>query len=82
MDLWKLLESERGLLEEGIADNVAENAFVALVNIAFEVRCCSPAVEMDLWKLLDSERGLLEEGIADNVAENAFVALVNISFEV
>jgi hypothetical protein len=37
MDLWKLLESERGLLEEGIADNVAGNALVALVDIAFEV---------------------------------------------
>ncbi len=37
MDLWKLLDSERGLLEEGIADIVAGNALVALVDIAFEV---------------------------------------------
>jgi hypothetical protein len=82
MGLWKLLESERGLLKEGIADIVAENPFVAFINIAFEVCCCSPAVEMGLWKLLESERGLLDEGIADKVAGNAVFALLNIVFEV
>jgi hypothetical protein len=37
LNIEEVLESERGLLEEGIADIVAENPFVALVNIAFEV---------------------------------------------